>query len=63
MHLLSQYSRYFSGQDVARRKTEDFQHWRMHNRQAAMVGSTTLLSVSTIYLVGDTMSRSETCLI
>ncbi|XP_033152016.1 putative gustatory receptor 47b [Drosophila mauritiana] len=57
MHLLSQYSRYFSGQDVARRQTEDFQHWRMHNRQAAMVGSTTLLSVSTIYLVYNGMAN------
>ncbi|XP_016979492.1 putative gustatory receptor 47b [Drosophila rhopaloa] len=57
MHLLSNYSRYFPGQDVARRQTEDFQHWRMHNRQAALVGSTSVLNVSTIYLVYNGMAN------
>ncbi|XP_043642111.1 putative gustatory receptor 47b [Drosophila teissieri] len=57
MHLLSQYSQHFSYQDVARRQTEDFQHWRMHNRQGAMVGSTTLLNTSTIYVVYNGMAN------
>ncbi|KAH8358205.1 hypothetical protein KR084_008129 [Drosophila pseudotakahashii] len=57
MHMLSTYSRYFPSQDVARRQTEDFQHWRMHNRQAALVGSTTVLNVSTIYLVYNGMAN------
>jgi len=53
MQMLSNYSRYFPGQDLARRQTEDFQHWRMHNRQAALVGTTTVLNVSIIYMVGN----------
>ncbi|KAI8040022.1 putative gustatory receptor 47b isoform X2 [Drosophila gunungcola] len=57
MHLLSNYSRYFPDQDVARRQTEDFQHWRMHNRQAALVGSTTILNVSTIYVIYNGMAN------
>ncbi|XP_016994618.2 putative gustatory receptor 47b [Drosophila takahashii] len=57
MHMLSTYSSHFPGQDVARRQTEDFQHWRMHNRQAALVGSTTVLNVSTIYLVYNGMAN------
>ncbi|XP_037717823.1 putative gustatory receptor 47b [Drosophila subpulchrella] len=57
MQMLSNYSRYFPGQDVAHRQTEDFQHWRMHNRQAALVGSTTELNVSTIYMVYNGMAN------
>ncbi|XP_017038796.1 putative gustatory receptor 47b [Drosophila ficusphila] len=57
MQLLGNYSRYFPGQDVARRQTEDFQHWRMHNRQAALVGSTIKLNSSTIFLVYNGMAN------
>ncbi|XP_017069316.1 putative gustatory receptor 47b [Drosophila eugracilis] len=57
MHLLSRYSKYFPGHDVALRQTEDLQHWRMHNRQAAMVGTTIKLNVSTIYLVYNGMAN------
>ncbi|KAH8372634.1 hypothetical protein KR009_001469 [Drosophila setifemur] len=53
MHLLGCYSRYFPDIKVASRQTEDFQHWRMHNTQSALVGSTTPLNMSTIYLVRE----------
>ncbi|KAH8290881.1 hypothetical protein KR054_006715 [Drosophila jambulina] len=57
LHMLGNYASHFSGQDVARLQTEDFQHWRMHNRQAALVGSSIQLNISTIYLVYNGMAN------
>ncbi|EDV35583.1 uncharacterized protein Dana_GF12550 [Drosophila ananassae] len=57
MHLLGNYSKYFPNNEVAARQTEDFQHWRMHNRDSAVVGSTIPLSVSTIYLIYNGMAN------
>ncbi|KAH8380819.1 hypothetical protein KR200_001251 [Drosophila serrata] len=51
LHMLGNYASHFPGHDMARLQTEDFQHWRMHNRQAALVGSSIHLNISTIYLV------------
>ncbi|XP_002138738.2 putative gustatory receptor 47b [Drosophila pseudoobscura] len=57
LRLLGLYSQHFPQQPLARSQVEDFQHWRMHNRQAALIGSSIQLSVSTIFLVYNGMAN------
>ncbi|XP_022233098.2 putative gustatory receptor 47b [Drosophila obscura] len=57
LRLLGLYAQHFPHQALARRQVEDFQHWRMHNRQAAIIGSSIPLNVSTIFMVYNGMAN------
>ncbi|XP_034652219.1 putative gustatory receptor 47b [Drosophila subobscura] len=57
LRLLGLYAQHFPQQLLVRRQVEDFQHWRMHNRQAALIGRSMPLNVSTIFMVYNGMAN------